>query len=159
MIYTDIQKKFDSVSHYRLIKTFTQSKVQNDYKHKKTVSWFKEFLNQKTQKVEVNKSFSDKPFLSGVPLEVDNCSNINLFPDDANIYSQSNKILKFSLDKMYHWLKERKLNLNPSKCHVLNIQKQKTNCTDCKINNIKLPITHFKDLGVFITDSQNGTTL
>ena len=61
MIYTDVQNVFDSVSHYRLIKT--QYKTHNDL-----ISSFKEFLNGRTQKVVVNKTFSDLlPVFSGVP--------------------------------------------------------------------------------------------
>ena len=60
---------------------------------------------------------------------------------------------KTSLDKIYNWLKERKLNLNPSKCHVLNIYT--STCIpifDFKINNVILPKTEvFKDLGIFIS--------
>ena len=48
VIYTDIQKAFDSVSHFKLIKTLTQYRI-----HKSLVSWFNEFLNNRTQKVVI----------------------------------------------------------------------------------------------------------
>ena len=38
-------------------------------------------------------------------------------------FSHSNTTLQNCLDKVYSWLNERKLNLNPSKCQVLNIHK------------------------------------
>ena len=64
VIYTDIQKALDSVLHYRLMKT--QYKIHNDL-----VSWFKEFLNGRTQQLVVNKRFSDPlPAFSGVPQSV-----------------------------------------------------------------------------------------
>ena len=169
VIYTDIQKAFDSVSHSKLIKTLTQYRI-----HKSLVSWFKEFLDNRTQKVVIGNSFSESlPVFSGVPqggvigpllfliyindiaLEVDVDSNINLFADDTKIFSHSDTILQKSLDKIYHWLKERKLDLNPSKCQVLNIQKS-TSCItpDFRINNITLPSTKvFKDLGIFIDEN------
>ena len=63
VIYTDIQKAFDSVSHFKLIKTLTQYRI-----HKSLVSWFKEFLDNRTQKVVIGNSFSESlPVFSGVP--------------------------------------------------------------------------------------------
>ena len=81
-------------------------------------------------------------YINDIALEVDVDSNINLFADDTKIFSHSNTILQKSLDKIYHWLKERKLVLNPSKCQVLNIQKNTSSITsDFRINNIRLPST------------------
>ena len=55
------------------------------------------------------------------------------------IFSKLNTTLQNSLDKIYNWLKERKLNLNPSKCQVLNIKKNTTISTfDIKIENTNL---------------------
>ena len=74
-----------------------------------------------------------------------NCSNIDikselsLFADDAKIFSQSNTSLQLSLVNIYIWLKTRKLNLNPSKCKILTINKIKSSPTDLIINNTKLP--------------------
>ena len=63
-----------------------------------------------------------------------------------------NTTLPNYLDKTYNWLKIRKLNLNPSKCQVLKIQKNTTMSTfDLKISNINLSSTNvFKYLGIFI---------
>ena len=158
IIYTDIQKTFDSVSHFRLIKTLFQYKIHNSL-----VNWFKEFLDGRTQKLVINKT-EYLPVLveylkvgllvyfylylyKWYSLEVDVRNNINLFADDTKIFGQSNKILQPSLDKIYHWLKDRKLNLNPAKCYVLNIHKNNHNFSDFKINNTKLLLTRlFKDL-------------
>ena len=100
VIYTDIKKAFNSVSHVKLSKTLLQYKI-----HSSLVSWFKEFLNNRTQKVVVNNTFSEYlPIFSGVPqervigpllfiiyiidiaAEVDVSSNINLFPDDTKMF-------------------------------------------------------------------------
>ena len=169
VIYTDIQKAFDSVSHFKLIKTLSQYKIHNSL-----ISWFREFLHDRTQKVVIGNTFSESlPIYSGVPQggvigpllfiiyindivsEVDASSNINLFADDTKIFSHSNTTLQQSLDKIFHWLKERKLNLNPSKCNVLNIHKNTSISTfDFKINNINLSSTNkITDLGIFIAEN------
>ena len=94
-------------------------------------------------------------YINDMALEVDVDSNINLFADDTKIFSHSKTILKKSLDKIYHWLKERKLDLNPSNCQVLNIQKNTSRIiSDFRINNIRLPSTKvFKNLGIFIDEN------
>ena len=60
-------------------------------------------------------------YINDIASEVDSNSNIKLFADDKKIFSESNSVLQKILDKIDHWLKETKLNINPSKCHVLNI--------------------------------------
>ena len=63
VIYTDIKKAFDSVSHVKLIKTLSQYKIYSSL-----VSWFKQFLNDRTQKLVINNTFSESlPIFSGVP--------------------------------------------------------------------------------------------
>ena len=104
MIQFDIQKAFDSVSHIELIKTLSQYQINRNL-----VEWFKEFLQERTQRVVIGNTFSESlPIFSGVlqggvigPLlliiyindiasEVDSKSNNNLFADDTKIFSQSN---------------------------------------------------------------------
>ena len=53
MLYTDIQKPFDLVSHQRLINPLTQYGL-----HDSLINWFKEFLNNRTQRVLVNNTLS-----------------------------------------------------------------------------------------------------
>ena len=110
VIYTDIKKAFDSVSHVKLIKTLSQYKI-----YRSLVSWFKEFLYDRTQKVVINKKFleslpkfSEVPqggvigpllfinYINDIASEIDVSSNINHFADDTKIFSQSNTILQNS---------------------------------------------------------------
>ena len=166
VVYTDIQKAFDSVSHKRLLKILNQYGL-----HESLIDWFDNFLNNRSQRVLINNTLSDSlTIYSGVPQGGvvgpllfliyinDICSNIDikselsLFADDAKIFSQSNTSLQLSLDNIYIWLKTRKLNLNPSKCKILTINKKESSPTDLLINNIKLPeIKVFKDLGIYIS--------
>ena len=63
VVYTDIKKAFDSVSHKRLIKIFIQYGFDDDL-----VNWLNEFLNNRSQRVIINNTFSDPlEIYSGVP--------------------------------------------------------------------------------------------
>ena len=63
VIYTDIQKSFDSVSHLKLIKTLSQYKINRNL-----VEWFKEFLKDRTQRVVIGNTFSEPlPVFSAIP--------------------------------------------------------------------------------------------
>ena len=62
VIYTDIKKSFDSISHIKFIKTLSQYKIYSSL-----FSWFNEFLNDRTQKVVINSIFSESlPIFSGL---------------------------------------------------------------------------------------------
>ena len=63
MVYTDIKKAFDSVSHIRLLKIMTQYGFDNNL-----VNWLSDFLNSRTQSVLINNTLSDPLKIhSGVP--------------------------------------------------------------------------------------------
>ena len=110
IIYTDVKKAFDSVSHIKLITTLSQNNF-----HSSLVSWLQEFLNDKTQKVVINNTFSESlPVFSGVPeggvigpilfiiyindiaSEVYVSSNINPFSDNTKNFSPSKTTLQNS---------------------------------------------------------------
>ena len=48
-------------------------------------------------------------YVNDIASEIESNSNIKLFVDDTKIFSESNFVLQKSLDKIYNWLKERKL--------------------------------------------------
>ena len=54
VVCTDIKKAFDSVSHNRLLKVLIQYGFDDNL-----VSWFNEFLNNKSQKKIINNTLSD----------------------------------------------------------------------------------------------------
>ena len=63
VIYTDIKKAFDFVSHIELITTLSQYNF-----HSSLVSWLEEFLNNRAQKVVINNAFKKfLPIFTRVP--------------------------------------------------------------------------------------------
>ena len=69
--------------------------------------------------------------------------------------SESVIFLKSTLDNIYKWLKTRKFDLNPTKCKILKIKKNKPfDPIDLLIDKTKIP-TVFKNLGVYIFENLN----
>ena len=69
--------------------------------------------------------------------KIDVSSKIYIFWDGTKVFSNLNTTLHNSLDKVYNLLKEKKLNINPSKSQVLNIQKNPYIFNfEFKINNL-----------------------
>ena len=81
---------------------------------------------------------------------------MSLFADDTKNFRESNISLQPSLDNIYKWLKTRKLDLNPTKCKILTIKKNKPfDPIKLLINKIKIPtVKVFKDLGIYIYISE-----
>ena len=171
IIYTDIRKAFDSVSHPKLINTLQQYKL-----HPLVIDWIKNFLAGRTQQVALNSSLSSPvDVLSGVPqgsiigpllfiiyfndvqesaAALDDTGNIMLFADDAKVFSTVPASLQQCLNSLESWLQSRQLNLASEKCFLLKITKNRsiTSSYDFSINNHQLsskPIA--KDLGVYIS--------
>ena len=90
-----------------MIKTLSQYKI-----HSSLISWFKEFLFDRTRKVVINNKFleclpkfSEVPqggvigpllfiiYINDIASEFDVSSNINHFTDDTKNFSQSNTVL------------------------------------------------------------------
>ena len=73
---------------------------------------------------------------------------MSLFADDTKIFSESNISSQSTLDNDYKWLKtKKKLDLNPTKCMVLTIKKNKLfDPIDLSINKTKIrTVKVFKD--------------
>ena len=62
-------------------------------------------------------------------------------------------LFNITLDNIYKWIKTRKLDLNPTKCKILRIKKNKPfNPIDLIITKIPT-VKVFKDLGIYISAS------
>ena len=171
IVYTDIRKAFDTVSHPKLISCLKQYKLNFE-----VTNWIKIFLNNRTQQVALNDILSSPlPVYSGVPQgsivgpllfliffnDIAECSpaprnssSIMLFADDAKIFNTDPVDLQHSLNFLNTWLNSRQLQLACEKCFILNINKRPKQIpqTILKIDNQQLSSEVVaKDLGVFIT--------
>ena len=132
VVYTDIAKAFDSVSHSKLISVLNSFGVSGNL-----LKWINAFLCNRNQKVCVNNSFSSTlEVYSGVPqgsvlgpllfvvciddlvnaasLTRTTANGIYLFADDAKLFSDVPHKLQTALDSINAWVNDRQLSLAPS---------------------------------------------
>ena len=173
IIYTDVSKAFDTVSHQKLITTLKAFKIDPF-----VVEWIENFLTGRTQQVVINECLSaPAEIYSGVPQGsvlgpcifnifyndiVEDCvgpiqdtGNISLFADDMKLFSTETPNLQSSLNLVNEWTISRQLNLAPAKCVSLKISKRgiDSNDTSFSINQQQIQsVKKFKDLGVFISE-------
>ena len=141
IIYTDISKAFDTVSHPKLISVLQSYGVCNN-----VLNWITSFISYRKQCVCINDAFSSFcDITSGVPqgsvlgpllfvIYIDNLveicepSNIrgdlHLYADDAKVYSCKAQELQNSLNYIISWLATHQLTLAPTKCEHLSIKRK-----------------------------------
>ena len=144
LIYTDISKAFDSVSHPKLLSVLTSYGISTQ-----VVNWLREFLNGRQQQVCIGSTLSSSlSVLSGVPqgsvigpllflLFFNNITNtvtqtygvsgIKLFADDAKLYGSNSFDLQAYLDNMVLWLEEHQLKIAKEKCFSMVLARNKSN--------------------------------
>ena len=172
IIYTDLRKAFDSVSHNKLM-------VKLDFLNfdPKILNWIGNFLYNRRQRVRVQSEVSNwTHVLSGVPqgsvlgpvlfliyindmVDVISYSLISLFADDTKLSNTIGRLedasyLQSDLDSIVQWSKKWSLRFNPQKCKVLHLGKHNEKFSYSMMedgNRIILDQVPFeKDLGVYI---------
>ena len=167
VVYTDLTKAFDKVSHPKLLEVITSYGLKG-----KVYDWIKCFLIGRVQRVAVGKSFSNiLEVRSGVPqgsvlgpllflLYIDDVTrlctphtSISLFADDTKLYSTSPSHLQSDIDIVYDFLNKRQLDLALNKCETITISKT-TESHPIRIGGTYLKeTTVVKDLGIHITST------
>ena len=172
VVYTDITKAFDSVSHSLLIKTLLDYGINSVL-----VSWLKNYLSGRSQQVCIGNSTSlPLEVHSGVPQgsvigpllflifinDITNCTesfdpevSISMFADDTKIFGTCPIKLQSAINSMSTWLEDAKLKLAPHKCFTLTIPKPHlADNSIFHINNAPLQSKpNMKDLGVYISSN------
>ena len=176
IIYTDLKKAFDLVSHKGLVHKLPAFGIGTVL-----INWISAFLSGRLQKVRVGLETSSwTPVTSGVPqgsvlgpvlfilyindlvLNLNN-STAKLFADDAKIFKLISSSLdainlQTDIDAMVNWAKVWKLQYNVAKCKVLHlgISNQQYGYRMEHDNSSTLQsVTEERDLGVIIDDKLN----
>ena len=177
--FLDLKKAFDTVDHSFLISKLYKLGIRGPI-----LKWFKSYLSNRQQFVQIHKTKSDiKPVVCGIPqgsilgpllfilyindlAEVSDTLHTILFADDTTVTIEGKNeaelinILNTELQKLNCWLKANKLTINVSKSHfmVFHRGKRKLDVNNPSLNNIALKrVNYSKFLGVIIDDGLKWT--
>ena len=164
--------KIDSVPHKRLI-----SKLQSYKFNPVIISWIKNYLQDRSQYVEINGEKSQwQPVTSGIPqgsvlgsllfliyindLPKHVNSKIYMYADDTKIYREireknDQEILQKDLDSLKAWSDEWLLKFHPNKCYSITIGKKEDkdhtyHISDKGTKYNMAQINDMKDIGVIM---------
>ena len=172
VIYLDIAKAFDSVSHEKLIVVLQSYGINNEL-----INWFKEFLKLRYQRVCIGNYMSSPihvksgvpqggviaplvfvVYLDGMIKDVEAKTQdvkMMLFADDSKLYSNNPVELQTALNTSISWTENRQLKVAPHKCHQLQLSKLKPeNVIPITIDNMNLEIrSTICDLGIVVAEN------
>ena len=136
-MYLDFRKAFDSVPHKRLIKKLEGYGINGSL-----LTWLKNFLNQRQQRVVINGNTSKwSEVLSGIPqgsilgpvlfiLYINDLPGVvgsvcKLFADDCKLYKNikseaDQRELQEDINRLCKWSKDWLLGFNIKKCKVVS---------------------------------------
>lgn len=171
VIYLDMSKAFDKVSHRQLINKLYQYGFRGNI-----LNWFQSYLHDRKQRVTVLGATSiPLSVTSGVPQgsilgpmlfllyvndlpETVSSSRVATFADDTKLFKAISNMtdsssLQKDLEDLGQWSLSSGLKFNESKCKVQTISRKKNNVFHpYSMNNIHLKRTkEERDLGVWIT--------
>ena len=172
IVYTDISKAFDTVSHHKLLAVLESYGIVN-----KTLNWIHAFLSDRTQCVCINNAFSSfLPVTSGVPqgsvlgpllfiIFINNMSifchpkhplsGMLLYANDAKLFSADHIDLQESITNINSWMDSYQLSIAPAKCQHLPIVRHPNNDNNqYRIgNNIISTLSAVSDLGIIVSSN------
>ena len=170
VIYVDVSKAFDTVSHPKLVNKLESYGIKG-----KILKWVRDFLHSRTQSVKVNSSFSKPlPVSSGVPqgsvlgpllyliysndiVDVLNNCYVKIFADDCKFYLMTKLISNYlafvdDMCKIFSWYDSNQLKIALEKCLLLQLGRHNEH-REYTIKTTKInPVHSVKDLGVLITN-------
>ncbi|VDL64430.1 unnamed protein product [Nippostrongylus brasiliensis] len=176
IVYFDLSKAFDKVSHPMLLNKMQRLGVGHN-----VLSWVKSYLSERYMVVRVKKSFSSTHCCtSGVPqggvlspllfliytlelsalLKSSPDIGVQIYADDVKIYGVYNSrnsesvrtALQTSITKMNEWALEQKIPLNLKKCAVMHLGT--IDASDYEVAGLKLNrCDSSRDLGIWFSST------
>ena len=173
IIYLDLSKAFDKVSHSLLLLKLNNYGISGPL-----LSWFRNYLTGRHQRVVLDGVYSKwLPITLGVsqgsilgpllflvyvnyiPNYTRFQSTIALFADDTKLYKSidfpgAKNDLQADLNSLHKWILDWGMEFNKSKCQVLHVLKRKYSQTfpQYELDGYRLEcLPHVKDLGVIVS--------
>ena len=178
VIYTDLSKAFDSISHPKLISVLRSYRINPSI-----INWLENFLMGRSQQVVINSILSSPLsvhsgvvqgsiigpllfliYINDITSQVERLhgnGGIALFADDTKFFSTNPEVLRDSLVDMQEWFSNRQLTIANQKCFHLEIVKPSlpSNTSSFSINNTLVARTSdFRDLGIIISHDLKWST-
>ena len=177
--FLDLKKAFDTVNHSILISKLYKYGIRGP-----TLEWFKSYLRNRQQYVQIHKTKSDtKHITCGIPqgstlgpllfiIYINDLAQVSevlftiLFADDTTVTIQGDNesvlinTLNIELEKLNIWLQANKLTINVSKSHymIFHRRRRKIDINNPSLNNTVLQrVNYTKFLGVIIDDGLKWT--
>ena len=176
VIYTDLEKAFDSVVHSKLLRKTEAIGIIGDA-HK----LLENYLSSRVQQIKVEKSLSEPaPVISGIPQgtllgplffiifvndlpgAISEDTSISLYADDAKIYKDCVSLfdcltLYDDLISMNDWFELWQLKINLNKCEVLHIGQTNRRFNYCIGERIIKKTDKIRDLGLLTSDDLSNS--
>ena len=165
VVYTDLSKAFDKVSHPKLMEVIKSYGICGN-----TYNWLQTYLTNRLQSVVLKEYISESlPVTSGVPqgsvigpllflMYIDDISKVcseksivSLFADDAKIHSSDAADLQESLDHMSHFFRSRQVDLAHEECKLLVVGKPDEHVSFNFEGTSIMHTNSIKDLGIWIS--------
>ena len=170
ILYIDLAKAFDSVSHVKLLYKLTKIGVGQSL-----LKWFESFLTEREHCVKVKNVKSPyEKVSSGIPqgtilgptlfilyvndtVNLDLSSTLKLFADDAKLYIATSTLaqsdmLQEDLNKIVEYFTVWQLKVNINKCETIHLGFNNM-MRNYEINNVIVPTTRrCRDLGIKVSD-------
>jgi len=172
ILYLDIAKAFDSISHVKLIRRLQHVGIQG-----LLLKWLTIWLTQRTQAVKIGDTLSSfRKVRSGVPQgsvlgpllfiiymstldEHLKFCNLKYYADDAKIFMRVKNandahIFQNEINNILKWSEEMQLNIAISKCFIMHMNPKKSIAFNYHMNDLNLiKSSVIKDLGILIDDN------
>ena len=170
-VFFDISKAFDKVWHRGLLHKLNKAGIRG-----KLLSWFKDYLSGRQQRVVIPGAMSDISAVSaGVPqgsilgpllfliyindIVSDLRCNINLFADDTSLFitvqnpTEAATLMQSDIDKISAWARSWLVAFNPSKSESLVVSRKRNMLTHPPLYmfDTAIPsVNNHKHLGIFL---------
>ena len=162
-VYFDFSKAFDLVCHHKLLQKLASFNCDSDF-----AVLFKSYLNQRSQKVYVNRCLSDSAnttsgvpqgplllliFFNDLPKTVQTSSSY-LFADDSKLHSVlTTSDMQHDINGFLYWSGENLMRFNIDKCNVISF-KNRDLIGPFFLDGNELPVVNtIKDLGIIVFDN------